>query len=241
MSTPSFPSDALAHGAITERLSPFLPWTDAERQPLPASVLGGEIEPSLTVELLRDPSRIVERILDRARRMEVVLGALACIAGDGVFLSVVTGLAMGVPNLALASALVTADALIALAAALGPIYGVSILACARIPLAQLVAILLCASAAAMMLLAGLAPVVHVLWKLDPLWLGPGSLLVAFAASGILGGARVHRLMMSCAEQTAGVLTADDAARVSTVARIAMLLTAFTSGLAFWGFDAFFQW
>lgn len=241
MSTPSFPSDALARGAITERLSPFLPWTEAERQPLPASVLGADIEPSLVVDLLRDPAAIVERIGDAQRRTELVLGALASITGASVFLSVVTGLAMRVPNLALASSLVTADALIALAAALGPIYGVSILASARIPIARLVAILLCAAAAAMMLLAGLAPVVHVLWKLDPLWLGPSSLLVAFGASAVVGGARVHRLMMSCAKQSAGVLTPDDAARVSTVARIAMLLTAFTSGLAFWGFDAFFQW
>lgn len=241
MSTPSFPSDALSRGAISERLSPFLPWTDAERQPLPASVLGAEVESSVFVELLRDPDAIVERIGDATRRPELVLAALASIAGGSVFLSVVTGLAMGMPNLPLASGLATADVLLALAAALGPIYGTSILLSARIPIARLVAILLCASAAAMMLLAGLAPIIHVLWKLDPLWLGPSSLLVAFAASALLGGARVHGLMMLCAAHSAGVLTPDDAARVSAVARIAMLLTAFTSALAFWGFDAFFQW
>ena len=85
--------------------------------------------------------------------------------------------------------------LLALAASLGPIYAASILLAARVPLARLVAALLASAATGSLVLAGLAPPLYLMWRLDSEWAGPLTLCAAFLLSGLSAGARIHRLLL----------------------------------------------
>ncbi|HEX8440104.1 hypothetical protein, partial [Archangium sp.] len=55
-----------------EPLTPFMPWSVEERAPLPEPETATEPERQLLVELLREPSAIVERLLDPARLQGLV-------------------------------------------------------------------------------------------------------------------------------------------------------------------------
>jgi hypothetical protein len=126
-----------------------------------------------------------------------------------------------------------------------PIYAASILVAARVPLARLVAALLASAATGSLLLAGLAPPLYLLWRLDSEWAGPLLLTAAFLLSGGAAGARIHRLLSLLAESVTraalgnptAALSAEDTFRVGILARVSWMMVAFTSALGFWAFDA----
>jgi hypothetical protein len=228
-----------------EPLTPFMPWSVEERAPLPEPGTAMEPERQLLVELLREPAAIVERLLDPARLQGLVLGSVGVIAVCTSAFAATSSAARGGDDQALSAALTSANVLMALAASLGPIYAASILVAARVPLARLVAALLASAATGSLLLAGLAPPLYLLWRLDAEWAGPLLLTGAFLLSGAAAGARIHRLLSLMAESVtraaldspSATLSAEDAYRVGILARVSWMMVAFTSGLGFWAFNA----
>jgi hypothetical protein len=229
-----------------EPLTPFMPWSVEERAPLPEPGAVGEPEKQLLVELLREPSSIVERLLDPSRLQGLVLGSVGVITvGTSVFAATASAARGGGEAWALPAALASMNVLLGLAASLGPIYAASILVAARVPLARLVAALLASAATGSLLLAGLAPPLYLLWKLDAEWAGPLLLTAAFLLSGAAAGARIHGLLSIMAESVTRAalgnptarLSAEDDYRVGILARVSWMMVAFTSGLGFWAFNA----
>ncbi|HYO70721.1 MAG TPA: hypothetical protein VEU33_32040 [Archangium sp.] len=229
-----------------EPLTPFMPWSVEERAPLPEPTIPGEPERQLLVELLREPSAIVERLLESSRLQGLVVGSVGVIAVCTSAFAATASAARGHGEAwALPAALASMNVLLALAASLGPIYAASILVAARVPIARLVAALLASAATGSLLLAGLAPPLYLLWRLDAEWAGPLLLTAAFLLSGWAAGARIHRLLSLLAESVTraalgrptAVLSAEDAYRVGILARVSWMMVAFTSGLGFWAFNA----
>lgn len=229
-----------------EAISPFIPWSVEERAPLPEPVTPAEPERYLLVELLREPSAVVERLLDPAKLQGLVLGSVGVITGCTSLFAATSSVARADGrDWLLPAAMTSANVLLALAASLGPIYAASILVAARVPLARLVAAMLASAATGSLLLAGLAPPLFLLWRLDAEWAGPLLLLAAFFLSGAAAGARIHRLLTLLAESVirsaldnpTATLSAEDAFRVGILARVSWMMVAFTSGLGFWAFNA----
>lgn len=228
----------------SEPLSPFMPWSQEEREPLPQGedpTAGGR---SLLADLLREPSAIVERLLDPSRLQGLVLGSAGIIAVGTSFFAAAASVARGKEAWWGAAALTSLNVLMSLAASLGPIYATGILVSARVPMARLVAALLSAAAAGALLLAGMAPPLYLTWRLDPEWGGPLMMVSAFLLSGAAAGARIHRLLSVMAETVTrsalgegAKLHEEDAFRVGILARVSWMMLAFTLALGFWGFNA----
>jgi len=233
----------IARLARTEPISPFVPWSAADREELPDAV--GERESSLLIDLLRDARKIVERLLDPEQLQRTVLGSLVVIVTTvGFFAATVVSARLGADAWR-AMAVLPFNALLGLAAALGPIYATSVLVAARLPLARLVATMLSASATGGLILAALAPIPYGVWKLDAEWAGPLSLLAVFGVSALVSGARLRQQLLIMAEEVVRAASGDPTARlcaadefrVRIVARMAMVFVAFTLALAVWAFDA----
>ena len=233
--------------AVSEPLSPFVPWSSEDRTPLHEAVasthsLGGQ---PLVVDLLRDPSAVTERLLDPTRLQGVVLGSAGLIAGCTSFFAAAATIARGRGEWWGSAVLTSLNLMMSLAASLGPIYATSILLAARVPLARLVAALLAATATGSLLLAGLASPLYLLSRLDPEWGGPLMLTASFLLAGAAAGARIHRLLRLMAEtvtckalgDSAAKLSEEDAFRVGILARISWMVLAFTLALGFWAFNA----
>ncbi len=227
--------------APRERLSPFLAWSDADRKPIAEELPEPGEDGAFVIELLQDPVAIAERLTDPVRRQKAVLGAVSVVLCATPAFALVVGNALAVQRLPVLLAVATGNALLALAAALGPTWGASVLFAARLPLSRLVPILLCSAATAALVLGGLAPVVHSAWRLDPVWSGPASLFAAMLFAACVAGSRVYRLMLLSAELASGSLSRDDRRRVVRVAEWALLMLAFTSSLSLWAFDVFLRW
>jgi hypothetical protein len=237
--------DPRAAAVRSEPLSPFMPWSHEEREPLPQEgedpTAGGR---SMLADLLREPSAIVDRVLDPARVQSVVLSSALIIAVGTSFFAAAASVARGQQAWPVAAALTSLNVLMALAASLGPIYATGILVAARVPLARLVASLLSATAAGSLMLAGLAPPLYLLWRLDAEWGGPLMMVAAFLMAGAAAGARIHRLLSVMAETVTRTalgetakLSAEDAFRVGILARVSWMMLAFTLALGFWAFNA----
>jgi hypothetical protein len=230
--------------ALSERLSPFVPWSVEERAPLPRAEPSATDERPLLVELLREPVGITERLLDPTRLQGLILGSVASIAGCTSFFAAAASFARGKEAWG-SAALTSLNVLMSLAAALGPIYATSILLAARVPLARLVATLLSAAATGALLLAGLASPLYLLWRLEPEWGGPLMMVSAFLLAGAAAGARIHKLLRLQAETVtrralgdAGAeLSEGDAFRVGILARVSWMMVAFTLAMGFWAFNA----
>jgi hypothetical protein len=228
----------------SEPLSPFMPWSQEEREPLPQSDEPLANGRSLLADLLREPTAIVERLLNPAHIQGLVLGSAVIIAVGTSFFAAAASVARGKEAWWGSAVLTSLNVLMSLAASLGPIYATGILVAARVPLARLVAALLSASAAGSLLLAGLAPPLYLMWRLDAEWGGPLMMVGAFLLSGAAAGARIHRLLSVMAETVTrsalgenARLREEDAFRVGIVARVSMMMLAFTLALGFWGFNA----
>jgi len=236
--------DPRAAPVMSEPLSPFMPWSQEEREPLQQGedpTVGGR---SLLADLLREPSAIVDRVLDPSRLQGVVLGSALMIVLGTSFFAAAASVARGKETWWDAAALTSVNVLMSLAASLGPIYATGILVAARVPLARLVASLLSATAAGSLLLAGLAPPLYLVWRLDPEWSGPLMMVSAFLLAGAAAGARIHRLLGVMAETVTRAalgegakLSAEDAFRVGILARVSWMMLAFTLALGFWAFNA----
>lgn len=225
-----------------EPASPFVVWSDDDRQPLEPV---DESESSLVLELLSAPDRVADRLLEPAELQRAVLGSLATLIAATSFFSAVMMSIHGPLTMLRAAAASSFDVLLALAAAFGPIWATSVLLAARLPLPRLIGVLVTSAATGALLLAASAPIPYFLWKLDNEWAGPLSVLGAFAISGIITGARVHHGMFALAERIhaardpagTGGLSADEHFRIGILARMSLVLVAFTVGLAFWALDA----
>ena len=229
-----------------EPVSPFVAWSADERAPLP-DLVDIEAPASLVADLLRDPDAVVERLLDPQRIQSLVLGTLLVIGITTGFFGATAASGRFGGDVLRAGTLVPLNALMALAAALGPIYATGLLVAARLPLAKLVATLLSSAATGALILGALAPIPYALWEIDPVWAGPLSLVGAFALSAVVAGARMHGLLRMLAEAIAkgteegdksGELSDGDRFRVGIIARMSLLFLAFTSALSMWAFDAF---
>jgi hypothetical protein len=231
--------------ALSEQLSPFVPWSSEDRSPLAEDASASSGSPSLLVDLLRDPAAVTERLLDPQRLQALVLGSAGIIAGCTSFFAAAATVARGKEAWWGSAALTSLNVLMSLAASLGPIYATGILLAARVPLARLVAALLAATATGSLLLAGLASPLYLLTRLNAEWAGPLMLTSAFLLAGGAAGARIHRLLSLMAEQVtrqsqgaaALRLSEDDAFRVGILARISWMMLAFTLALGFWAFNA----
>lgn len=236
--------DPRAAAVMSEPLSPFMPWSQEERAPLPQGedpTVGGR---SMLADLLREPSAIVDRVLDPTRVQSVVLSSALIIAVGTSFFAAAASVARGEQAWPVAAALTSLNVLMSLAASLGPIYATGILVAARVPLARLVASLLSATAAGSLMLAGLAPPLYLLWRLDAEWAGPLMMVAAFLLAGAAAGARIHGLLGLMAETVTRTalgetakLSAEDAFRVGILARVSWMMLAFTLALGFWAFNA----
>jgi hypothetical protein len=231
--------------ALSEQLSPFVPWSSEDRSPLAEDSAAASGGPSLLVDLLRDPAAVTERLLDPRRLQALVLGSAGIIAGCTSFFAAAATVARGKEAWWGSAALTSLNVLMSLAASLGPIYATGILLAARVPLARLVAALLAATATGSLLLAGLASPLYLLTRLNAEWAGPLMLTSAFLLAGGAAGARIHRLLSLMAEQVtrqsqgacAMSLSEEDAFRVGILARISWMMLAFTLALGFWAFNA----
>jgi hypothetical protein len=233
--------------ALSEPLSPFVPWSSEDRTPLNEALAAtptGDGQPFL-VDLLRDPAAVTERLLDPARLQGLVLGSVGIIAGCMSFFAAAASVARGKEAWWISAALTSLNVLMALAASLGPIYATSILLAARVPLARLVAALLAAAATGSLLLAGLASPLYLLSRLDAEWAGSLMLTASFLLAGGVAGARIHRLLRLMAEtvtckalgDSEAKLSQEDAFRVGILARISWMVLAFALALGFWAFNA----
>ncbi len=229
----------------SEPLSPFMPWSAEERAPLPQAEESVADGSSLLADLLREPAAVTERLLDPARLQGLVVGSVAIIAVGTSFFAAAASVARGQEAWWGPAGMSSLNVLMALAASLGPIYATGILVSARVPLARLVAAVLSAAATGALLLAGLAPPLYLLWKLDAEWGGPLMLVSAFLMAGAAAGARIHRLLTVMAETVTrralgdekARLGEEDAFRVGILARVSWMMLAFTLALGFWAFKA----
>jgi len=231
--------------ALSEQLSPFVPWSSEDRSPLAEDSSPASGAQSLLVDLLRDPAAVTERLLDPQRLQALVLGSAGIIAGCTSFFAAAATVARGKEAWWGSAALTSLNVLMSLAASLGPIYATGILLAARVPLARLVAALLASAATGSLLLAGLASPLYLLTRLNAEWAGPLMLTSAFLLAGAAAGARIHRLLSLMAEQVTRQslgastvkLSEEDAFRVGILARISWMMLAFTLALGFWAFNA----
>ena len=194
-------------------------------------------EPSVAVSILKDPARIADLVSEGAIE-RVVLSSLVCIAISAVIFTNVTLARSPWLEIVRASVIVPANLLMALAAALGPIYATSVVFAARVPFARLVAVLLSSVATGSMVLAALAPIPWFAGATDPVWHGPIALLAVFAVAGASAGARLRASLLALAERsTDDALSKDALRRVGILARIGFMIVVLTVGVAVWGFDA----
>ncbi len=223
---------------LIEPTSPFVIADDETIRVVPDAV-----PPTLLFDLLGAPDRVVERLLDPARLESALLGSLSAITVGTALFAVVLTIPHGPVAALRAAVLSSIDALIALAAALGPIWAAGILASARLPLSRLVGALSTSAASGALILAALAPVPYFLCKWDDLWAGPLSVVLCFALSAMVAGKRLHGTLLRTGEAIKGRVSTEpldpaERHRIGVLARIAMLVLALTGSLAVWGFDAF---
>jgi len=232
--------------ALAEPLSPFVPWSPEERTLEWHEKRAEPRERNLLGELLRGPGDLVERLMEASKLQGLVLASLGVITVcTSAFAGTLGAARVGGGAWGVSAVLASCNVLLALAAALGPVYAASVLLAARVPLARLVATLLASAATGSLLLVGLAPPLYLLWGLDSEWAGPLMLFSAFVLSGFAAGARTYRLLMALAEAVTRAscgeperkLSAEDAFRVGILARVSLMMVAFTSALGFWAFQA----
>jgi hypothetical protein len=229
-----------------EPLSPFVTWAAEERGALPSEAQESGQPQSLVVDVLRDPAAVVEQLLDPARTPSLVVGSVAMVMAGTSFFSAAAAAAQGGSGVLATALAAGANVLVAMAAAVGPIYAASILVAARVPLGRLVAALLSCAATGSLVLAGMGPLAYVLWQLDDVWAGPLALVGGFGVAGMAAGVRLHHVLTLMAkavtratlrDPTAG-LSPGDTMRVGILARVSLMVVGFTVALAFWGFGAF---
>jgi hypothetical protein len=197
----------------------------------------------LLFDLLGAPERVVLRLLDPSAVERALLGSLTAIAaGTGLF-AVMMMMPFGPWAALRSSVLVAMNVLIALSAALGPIWAAGLLASARLPLSRLVGALVTSAATGSLILAAFAPIPHLLQRWDPEWAGPLAVVFCFAAAALTAGKRMHRTLLLMAEaikraRTDAPLDPAERDRVSLLARVSMVVFSFTVALSVWGFDAF---
>jgi hypothetical protein len=229
-----------------EVLSPFIGY-DPDASALPEALLDIDGRVPLAVDLLRDPDAVVARILDPDEVASTVLGASLIIPLCGAFFTVVAMSPWAdTTDMALGAVLAPTNLLLAIATALGPAWGVSVVMAVRVPLSRLVACMLASVAAASLLMLALSPLPYALWKVDDHWAGPLALFGVFCLAGLVAGRRLKTLLLCCADEVVRRSSADnnatmssaDAFRVGVLARMAMVSLAFAGCLAVWAFNPF---
>jgi hypothetical protein len=229
--------------SLFEPISPFVVWTKDDRRSL--DDLRTQRSPSLLVDLMQDADAMVERLLGREGQ-GAVLGSLLVLVVSSAFFAVVNTSMYSSADIALGALVAPLDALMSIAASLGPIYAAGLLLAARIPLGRLVGVLMAASAHGALVLAAMTPIPYFAWRADRMYWGPGALIIVFLISGIAAGARLHKMMHRLAQRIRyassdpmhDALTGGEVFRVGILARVSMMMLAFTAALAFWGFDVF---
>ncbi|MFT3839437.1 MAG: hypothetical protein QM723_20810 [Myxococcaceae bacterium] len=221
--------------APAELSSPFL--DQPVGAPLEELLEHASVEVPLVTDLVRRPEAIAERVLDAPRVETVVKASLTATllgsAAAGWF-------AFGAFDPAIsweAALLVPLHLHAALIAAIGPLYAVSVMLNARIPLARLVAVMLAAAALSALTLGATAPLISYLFHRDHVWLGPLAMVAAFVVSGLAGGLRLHSLLLATAhahaQRSSRQMTPELLFRIGIFARVGTMLLGLTTSLAVW--------
>ncbi len=225
-------TSSLAPRRLVEPTSPFLGAVE------PAAPLKPRRRtPPLLLTILRDPRAVLARMSTTADVQRVVVASLSALAACAIVLAfvVVRGEALVVAR---SAGLLVANLLLALAASIGPIYATAIVVAARVPIARLVVVLLCSTAAGAMVLVAASFAPWFLLSVDREWLGPVSLVGVFVLAGLAAGFRLHSTLVLFAIDAKGAaLDEDELARVGALARVASVIIASNVALALWGFDA----
>jgi hypothetical protein len=222
-----------------EPLSPFISWTPEDRAPIAEELLTPPPRPTLAGDLLRSPRVVIQRVNEAADLQPIILRAIGWIAAGAAIFAALTSVHHPLMQVVRVMAIVVAGSLAAVAATLGPVYGASLLASARLPFARLVVILLAAAAMGTVLLAACSPLLHVLWLQRSFRSGPVGTGAAFLLGGIAAGQRIFGFLEAQAALTSGgCLSREDAARVGIVARLALVLLAFNTILVVRAVDLF---
>lgn len=217
---------------LIEPTSPFL----ADLEPA-TPLVPRRREPPLFLEILRAPATVLARMSTPVEVQRVVIAALGAIAACSIVLAfvVVRGDLLAAAR---SAGLLTTNLLFALAASIGPIYAASIVVAARVPVARLVVVLLCSTAAGAMVLIAASFLPWFLLSVDREWFGPLSLVAAFGFAGLAAGVRLHSTLVLFAVDAKGsTLDDDELARVGALARLASVVIFSNVALALWGFDA----
>ena len=221
-----------------ENLSPFVEWANPDDAAIPAELVHSQQDDGILVALLRSPGTIVQRLRRADQLVPLTTAAmLTVLAGAALFAVVAarneTWWFVARSAIGAGLAFVTATA-----AAISPIYGVSLLLNARLPMARLTACLAAAGGTAALVLAAESPLVLTLLRLEPVFFGPFGVLLAYAVAGLSGGLRLHRLLVELAMSTVGrpQLNDDELFRVGILARVATMTLTLTLSLALWTFN-----
>lgn len=225
-----------------EPLSPFVAWQAEVRSPFPEALLVRRREPSLLDALTRDPDEAARRLLLPEESHRFVVGALTVLVGSATAFAMVAAELRHAAHPLGAGLAFAANLLLALGAAVGPIHAAMVLMAARIPLSRLIAVLVGGLAAGGLLLLGFTPAVLAMQSLDDQLLGPAAIVGATLLAALRSGLQVHGVLLRLAErclqsatgEAKAVLAERDAFRVGVVARISMMVLAFTASLALWG-------
>jgi hypothetical protein len=222
--------------------SPFVALPEHDLGPLDA-MAAGALEPSVLVDLLREPKAVARRLLDADRAPVTVVAAMATVVTSAaVFAAAAVAARPGAEPLA-SAALMPVVVLMSLAAALGPIYVAGVLASVRLPLARLAGLVIAGAAPGLMVLATLSPLPWLAWRLDDTWAGPLSIAASMTIAGLCTGLRLHQITLALAEAGAEArgrrsLLVSERERVELLARLAFVFSAFCFLLGSWALDVF---
>lgn len=226
---------------LRDQLSPFLRWSEEDRRPLPA-LSAPASKPGWLARLLCDPSGTVADLAGSSGLQRTILRAVAVLATSTAVFALLTGQVLGSHRPLVNAAFYALWELAALAAAAGPVYGTGLVLGARVPLSRLVALLLASAATGVTLLASLSPLVLVIVRAELFQIGAVTFFALVFLGGAVAAARFRNLLHLFARGLSPgheALSREDAERVATLARVAAVVTAFTSTMAFWlvsGFD-----
>jgi hypothetical protein len=216
-----------------DRVSPFVEGSRAETTNLQALLDQEPDSPSFIMNLLRNPAAIAGQLTASRDLDDLIIDAVGLIAFSAALFVVIAGPDRGMRAALGSIVYLTIRLLAAVLATLGTVYGTSLVLGARVPLGRLIATVVTATAGGALMLAALAPMLHVFWTHDALWTAPVATGVVFFIAGTTAGARLYQLLRGQAEQLAsGPLTPEDASRVYWVVRLGLIALVFNSALAF---------
>ncbi|MFO0594390.1 MAG: hypothetical protein U0228_03780 [Myxococcaceae bacterium] len=216
-----------------ELVSPFV-LQDPEGPPL-AELIERQ-PPSLLKELLVDPNAIARRMLDPARAASAMSQTLLVLIGGTALAGLLIATLLN-GSIWRAALLLPAAVVLAVGAAMGPVAATAVMAGARVPWQLLASALTTAVTAGTLTVSALMPLAFVTMAFDREWVGPLTIVAAFAVGGAVAGRRIRKVLNALAEQVCertGVELDDERrARIDLIGRVGLVQLTFTLSIALW--------